>query len=59
MDARNTNEEAKQIEINEAPQHLQGMQVIAEGYQYYMNYLKDGGDDGMSELLGDLQIVGF
>ncbi len=59
MDARNTNEESKRNEAKEAPQHLQGMQVIAEGYQYYMDYLKEGGDDGMSELLGDLQIVGL
>lgn len=57
MDARNTNENAE-ANKNEAPEHLQGMQVIAEGYQYYMGYLKNGGDDGMADILGDLQIVG-
>lgn len=36
------------------PEHLSGLQALAEGYQYYMSYLKNGGEDGVSDLLGVL-----
>lgn len=44
---------------NDAPEHLKGLQVLAEGYQYYMDYLKNGGDSGVSTLLGELSIDGI
>lgn len=47
-----------QKDSSEAPAHLKGLQVLAEGYQYYMAYLKDGGEDGMSSIIGDLIIDG-
>ncbi len=40
----------------EAPDHLKGLQVLANGYQYYMAYLKEGGDDGISAIFGELSI---
>lgn len=59
-----TNDSNRELEAmsaqagQEVPSHLQGLQVLAEGYQYYMAYLKDGGDDGISSVFGELSIDG-
>jgi len=41
----------------EAPEHLQAFQALALSYQDYMSYLKQGGNDGVSNLLGSLVLV--
>ncbi len=60
---RNDSNHEVQAEVStdnsfEAPSHLKGLQVLAEGYSYYMAYLKDGGDDGISSVFGELSIEG-
>ena len=47
---------AASVDSHDVPGHLKGLQVLAEGYQYYISYLKDGGDDGVSAIFGELFI---
>lgn len=47
-----TKNEINDLNADTAPEHLSGLQALAEGYQYYMSYLKNGGEDGVSDLFG-------
>lgn len=47
-----TKNEISKVNEDAAPEHLSGLQALAEGYQYYMSYLKNGGEDGVSDLFG-------